>query len=37
VVYLMGLVTKKEADDATNIARGVGGVKKVVRVFEYMD
>jgi len=37
VVYLMGLVTKKEGDDATDIARGVGGVKKVVRVFEYMD
>ncbi len=34
VVYLMGLVTNKEADDATEIARGIGGVKKVVRVFE---
>ena len=37
VVYLMGLVTKKEAEDATEIARSVSGVKKVVRVFEYMD
>jgi osmotically-inducible protein OsmY len=35
-VYLMGLVTRKEADDATNIARHVSGVKKVVRVFEYI-
>jgi osmotically-inducible protein OsmY len=35
-VYLLGLVTRKEADDATNIARHVSGVKKVVRVFEYI-
>jgi osmotically-inducible protein OsmY len=36
VVYLMGLVTRKEADDATEAARGTGGVRKVVRVFEYI-
>jgi osmotically-inducible protein OsmY len=36
VVYLMGLVLRREADDATEIARGVGGVQKVVRVFEYV-
>ena len=36
VVYLLGLVTRKEADDATNIARHVAGVKRVVRVFEYI-
>jgi len=36
VVYLMGLVTRKEADDATEVARTTGGVKKVVRVFEYI-
>jgi osmotically-inducible protein OsmY len=34
VVYLMGLVTATEADDATEIARTTGGVQKVVRVFE---
>ena len=34
VVYLMGLVTTKEADDATEIARCTSGVTKVVRVFE---
>ena len=34
VVYLMGLVTPCEATRATEIARGVGGVSKVVRVFE---
>ena len=37
VVYLMGLVTHKEADIATNIARGTGGVQKVVRLFQYTD
>jgi osmotically-inducible protein OsmY len=37
VVYLMGLVKKQEADDATEIARTTSGVQKVVRVFEYLD
>lgn len=36
VVYLMGLVTRKEADDATEAARSTGGVRKVIRVFEYI-
>jgi osmotically-inducible protein OsmY len=36
VVHLMGLVTRKEADDATDVARSISGVKKVVRVFEYI-
>jgi osmotically-inducible protein OsmY len=35
-VYLLGLVTQKEADDATNISRHTSGVRKVVRVFEYI-
>ncbi|MEO6408603.1 MAG: BON domain-containing protein [Burkholderiaceae bacterium] len=34
VVYLMGRVTEREATRATEITRGVGGVQKVVRVFE---
>lgn len=34
VVYLMGRVTEREATRATDIARGVSGVQKVVRVFE---
>jgi osmotically-inducible protein OsmY len=37
VVYLLGLVTRKEADDATELARTTSGVQKVVRVFEYRD
>ena len=35
VVYLMGIVTVKEADAAVEIARTTGGVRKVVKVFEY--
>ena len=34
IVYLMGRVTQREAKRATDIARGVGGVAKVVRVFD---
>lgn len=34
VVYLMGRVTAREAKRSTDIARGIGGVTKVVRVFE---
>jgi osmotically-inducible protein OsmY len=37
VVYLLGLVTHKEAEDATEIARTTSGVQKVVRLFEYLD
>lgn len=36
VVYLMGLVTEREAARATSIARGVDGVRKVVRVLELL-
>jgi osmotically-inducible protein OsmY len=35
VVYLMGVVTEPEADEAVDIARNTGGVRKVVKVFEY--
>lgn len=34
VVYLMGRVTPREAKRATDIARSIGGVIKVVRVFD---
>ncbi len=33
-VYLLGLVTRQEADAAVEIARTTGGVQKVIRVFE---
>jgi len=35
-VYLMGRVTEREADRAVEIARGVSGVQKVVRLFEIL-
>ena len=34
VVYLMGRVTEREATRAADVARGVDGVQKVVKVFE---
>jgi osmotically-inducible protein OsmY len=37
VVYLMGIVSRKEAEDAADIARDTDGVQKVVKVFEYLD
>lgn len=37
VVYLLGLVSQKEGDAATEIARTTSGVQKVVRVFEYVS
>ena len=36
VVYLMGRVTEREATRATDLARSVGGVQKVVRVLEIL-
>ena len=35
-IYLMGRVTQREAKRATDVVRGVSGVKRVVRVFEYI-
>ncbi len=35
VVYLLGIVTEAEADVAVEVARTTGGVRKVVKVFEY--
>lgn len=35
-VYLMGRVTQNEAKRATDVVRGVSGVKRVVRVFDYI-
>ncbi|HET9976325.1 MAG TPA: BON domain-containing protein [Burkholderiaceae bacterium] len=36
VVYLMGRVTEREANRAADVARGVGGVAKVVKVFDIL-
>lgn len=37
VVYLMGRVTQREANRATEAARGISGVQRVVRVFELIS
>ncbi|MCM5681761.1 BON domain-containing protein [Schlegelella sp. S2-27] len=34
IVYLMGIVTEREANRGSDLARSVSGVQKVVRVFE---
>lgn len=36
-VYLMGLVSREEADRVVAIARAVPGVERVTKVFEYTD
>jgi osmotically-inducible protein OsmY len=36
-VYLLGLVTREEADASVDIARTTGGVQRVVRVFEVIS
>ena len=37
VVYLMGMVTEREASRASDVARTISGVQKVVRVFELIS
>lgn len=36
VVYLMGRVTAREGQVGADVARGVGGVQKVVKIFDYI-
>lgn len=36
-VFLMGIVSRREADRITDVVRTTGGVGKVVKVFEYLD
>ncbi len=37
VVYLMGLLTRSESDIATGEAQQLGGVQKIVKLFQYID
>ncbi|MHB8741907.1 MAG: BON domain-containing protein [Sulfuricaulis sp.] len=37
VVYLMGRVNKQEGDLVTEATRDVGGIRRVVKLFEYTD
>lgn len=36
-VYLLGLVTRNEADRAVQTVQQVGGVQRIVKLFEYID
>jgi len=36
-VFLLGIVTRAEGDEAAELARTSGGVEKVIKVFEYID
>ena len=37
VVYLLGIISRAEADRATAVAQEVNGVQKIVRLFEYIN
>lgn len=37
IVYLMGLVTQREGNIAADVAKGVPGVNRVVKIFEYIQ
>lgn len=36
-VYLMGFVTRDEGEKVAEVVRNIGGVEKVVKVFDYTD
>ena len=37
VIYLMGTISRAQADAATEVTRSIFGVQKVVKVFQYID
>ncbi|SNX60226.1 Osmotically-inducible protein OsmY, contains BON domain [Nitrosomonas ureae] len=37
IVYLLGMVTREEGDNAAQIASSTSGVRKVVKAFEYLN
>ncbi|MCY1412772.1 BON domain protein [compost metagenome] len=37
IVYMLGLVTRQEANQATALVQSVSGVQKIVKLFEYID
>ncbi|WP_163560228.1 BON domain-containing protein [Halomonas sp. NO4] len=36
-VYIMGIVTRTEADRIVDAVSGIGGVQRIVKVFDYLD
>ena len=37
IVYMLGLVTRQEANLTSNLVQGVDGVQKIVKLFEYIN
>jgi len=37
IVYMLGLVTRQEANLTTSLVQGVDGVQKIVKLFEYIN
>ncbi len=37
IVYMLGVVSRQQAQLATNLVQGVSGVQKIVKLFEYVD
>lgn len=37
IVYMLGLVTRQEANLTTHLVQGVDGVQKIVKLFEYIN
>jgi osmotically-inducible protein OsmY len=35
-VYLMGIISEEEGDNAANLARNISGVIRVMKVFDYI-
>jgi len=36
-IYLMGIISQAEGDNAANLARNISGVTRVIKVFEYIN
>ena len=36
IVYLMGLVTEQEANEAVEIIKDISGIRRIVKIFEYI-
>lgn len=36
-VYLMGIVTREEGEKVAEVVRNIGGVERVVKIFDYTD
>lgn len=37
IVYMLGLVTRQEATQATNLVQSVSGVQKIIKLFQYTN